>query len=172
MFCVAERERWLEQHERRQSLKAPEGVIRTFRLGNPWIVFALPLNLCEPQDRMRHAAPWVYRYKRDRLLGELTKQWMKEYGRLPATPLACPQLLCVRYSSMEPDPYADWAKQAIDCLQPSGLRRGRPFYGLGLIRNDSRKECDVHQWWEPAKVKEGFCVIEVRSAGSPTKASK
>jgi hypothetical protein len=168
---VPDSDRWLEEHALRQSSGAAPEIARVLRLGEPKIVFTLPLNWCCPQDRMRQAPSWVYKRNRDRLLGELTRQWMKRYGRMPAAPLTRPQVLCVRYSSVEPDPYADWAKQAIDCLQPSGIR-GRRFFGLGLIRNDSRKECDVHQWWEPAKAREGFCVIEVRSGGPATEAGE
>jgi len=72
-----------------------------------------------------------------------------------------PQVLCFRYSSVEPDALAGWAKIAVDCLQPSGVRRGKPYEGLGIIASDKPKDAEIIEVWHPAKPGKGFCVIEV-----------
>lgn len=158
-------EEMVRRHEVSQQgpLPAPH-ITRPVPRGRKVAVFFLSLRLCEPQDRRRKAPMWVYASKRKGILSWLEPQWLAQPRPALSLPLpvnARPQVLCVRYSSVEPDAFADWAKQAIDCLQPGGTRKGKPFAGLGIIKSDRPSECDVRCWWEPARVGQGFVAIEV-----------
>jgi hypothetical protein len=130
-------------------------------------IFCLPLELCQSQDARRHRPGWAMCKDRETILERwLRPQWMTQPRRELSLLLVVhsrPKVLCVRYSSVEPDALASWGKQVVDCLQIGGVRRGKPFDGLGLIRNDCPKECEVVEWWEPAHVNQGFCVFEVWS---------
>lgn len=73
-----------------------------------------------------------------------------------------PQVLCLRLSSVEPDKYADWQKNAVDRLRvplPKDTRR----LGLSFITDDRPACVDLHAWWEPARRGQGCVVIEVRT---------
>jgi hypothetical protein len=122
--------------------------------------FALPLELCEPQNRKRHATIWKSDSKRKKLRELMFLQCNPT--RSPLT--GRPQVLCVRFSSHEPDPMSDWAKMAVDVLQVA--TKSAPVGRLGLIRDDTRRAIDQHQWWERAKPGQGFVYMEVRTGKS------
>jgi hypothetical protein len=158
----------LKRHEATQAgLPASRAVRRPIPRGRRVAVFVIPLELCKPQDARRHAPGWLLAADRTRILGQwLRPQWLLQPLRPVEIPLRSssrPQVLCCRYSTTEPDAMANWCKQAVDCLQPGGVRRGKPFHGIGLIRSDKPSECEVVEWWEPAKRGEGFCAVEVWS---------
>jgi hypothetical protein len=67
----------------------------------------------------------------------------------------------VRFSSSEPDKYADWAKEAVDVLMTPTKRR--PIGRLNIIIDDSPSCIDLHQWWEHAARGHGFVYIQVRT---------
>jgi hypothetical protein len=72
-----------------------------------------------------------------------------------------PQVLCVRFSPAQSDPYADWAKSAVDVLcRPRGSSTARR---LGIIVDDRPSAADVVQWCEPKPrgAPAGFVVIDV-----------
>jgi hypothetical protein len=80
-----------------------------------------------------------------------------------------PQVICVRFSSNETDPFADWAKAAVDMLRMWRQKRNKigkrvivtKVRGLGFIQEDSGKHVDLNQHWEPSKREKGFVYIEV-----------
>lgn len=127
-------------------------IVRPVPRGNRVVRFALPLPLCQPQNRTRHGRAWALgKLKQDVLLCMLS-----QHGRR-STPLSGrPQVLCLRLSSVATDKYADFAKHAIDrlCVAHSGL---------GFLTNDRDVDAEIHQWCEPAKPGHGCVVIEVRS---------
>lgn len=118
--------------------------------------FVLPLELCKPQNRKGKIAPWAAIKDRERVAQAMAIQVRPWRDPLPARP----QVLCVRFSSVEPDPYSDWAKMAVDVLcAPTKRCRDR----LNIISDDAPKHAEVHQWWEPAGRGDGFVYIEVRT---------
>lgn len=70
-----------------------------------------------------------------------------------------PQVICRRFSSVQPDKYSDWAKLPIDklCVGPNRL---------GYLRDDRPSACEIHQVWERSKPGSGFVVIEIWSGES------
>lgn len=125
--------------------------------------FALPLELCEPQNRRRGAPAWAMANKREAILQLLANQLRHQ---LPESPLpGRPIVQCIRFSARATDAFSDSFKQAIDCLCPRRIRKWkgvpRLIPGLGLIADDRPEACDVRQRWEYAPRGAGFCVIEV-----------
>ena len=111
--------------------------------------FALPLPICQPQNRTRHAQPWALGKMKAECLALMRAQMVSR----PTSPLpGRPMVLCVRFSSVEPDAFADWAKVPVDCLKK-----------LGIIVDDKPKAIDLQQSWEPAPPKAGFCLVEIWS---------
>jgi hypothetical protein len=111
--------------------------------------FALPLSVLQPQNRTRHAQPWKLGKMKAECLALMRSQLPT---RLELPLPGRPQVLCVRFSSVEPDKYNDGFKIAVDCLVK-----------LGLLVDDAPRFVDLHQWWEPAPPKLGFGVVEVWS---------
>lgn len=125
--------------------------------------FALPIELCDPQNRRRGAPSWVMGEKREAILQLLAIQLRNQ---LPERPLpGRPFVQCIRFSSRATDAFADSFKLAVDCLSPSRVRRHkgvpRKIPGIGLIADDRPEVCDLRQRWEYVPPGEGFCVIEV-----------
>lgn len=131
--------------------------------------FALPLELLKPQNRTRHGQDWALdRLKRD-VFACMVAQHRPRREALPGRP----QVLCVRFSSVEPDAYADWAKHAVDVLcaplpmltREGKVRKHATTRRLNFIRDDKQASAEVRQWWEPLsrKMGKGFGVIEVRT---------
>ena len=113
--------------------------------------FALPLALCQPQNRTRHGAAWALgKVKRE--LGLL--MFVQAKGRRRAPLPGRPFVRCVRFSTVEPDKYADWAKAAVDRLTSKQD-------GLGYLRDDRPSDCDVVQAWEYAPPRAGFVLVDV-----------
>jgi hypothetical protein len=125
-----------------------EHIERPTPVGQCVMRFALPLALVQPQNRT-HGKTWM--------LGKLKRECLAVMrAQLPARlalPLpGRPQVLCTRFSSVEPDKYNDSFKVAVDRL-----------VDFGILQDDAPKFVDLHQWWEPAPPKCGFAVIEVWS---------
>lgn len=111
--------------------------------------FVLPLSLCVVQNNTRRDSAWrMARLKKSCSLAMRAQL----RSRLRAPLSGRPQVLCTRFSSVEPDKYADWAKVAVDRLVE-----------FGLIVDDKPSCIDLHQTWEHAPPSKGFCVIEVYS---------
>lgn len=138
--------------------------------------FFFALDQLKPRDRTRKEQGWQAKKARDEVLQTMRLQF--EYVAFPRPLEGRPLVRCIRYSTTEPDAMAGWAKVAVDCLQPGGVRTKKravahpyghtvsiskqvPFGGLGIIRNDRPSDCEVVEWWEPAKRNQGFCVVEV-----------
>lgn len=147
--------------EARLALDRPpelEHIERHSRRGSLVAQFVLPLTLCQPLNRLSRAgtasAGWALgQMKRD----ALTLMKVQLGGKLPKVPLeGRPQILCCRFSSKEPDAEAGWCKNPVD-----RLRVGKN--GLGFIVDDAPRFVELRTWWEPAKAKEGFVFVEVRS---------
>jgi len=132
-------------------------IVRPRRRGQAVARFALPLDLCRPQNRTRHVHPWRAAKDKSAIRSMLIGQCYAQ-GQCPRSePLpGRPQVLAVRFSSVEPDKYADWAKSAVDRLTG---KHG----GLGYIQDDAPRFVDLHQWWERAPKGEGFVMLEVRT---------
>ena len=138
-------------------------IIRAAAAGMRLHRFVLPLELCKPQNRKRFAASWELGETREAILQLLAIQLRHH---LPESPLpGRPVVQCIRFSSREPDAFADSFKMAIDCLCPprARLHKGFPkrIPGVGLIADDRPVLCDVRQRWEFAPTGEGFGLIDV-----------
>lgn len=140
-------------------------IVRMKPEGRLVVRFALPLELCEPQNKRRFAPAWAMSQKRSDILMLFQAQLG---GRLPADPLpGRPIVECTRFSSRAPDATANSFKLAVDCLSPSRVRRyngvPRKIPGIGLIVDDNQDVCDVREKWEYAAARSGFAagVIEV-----------
>lgn len=120
--------------------------------------FVLPLDLCLGTNRTRHSRPGQHEDVKKKILGLLRTQAGMIVARqtLPGVP----QVLCTRFSAVEPDAYADWGKMAVDLLCVPAARR---YDGLGLLRDDRPKDAEIKQWWEQGRRGEGFVYIEVRA---------
>jgi hypothetical protein len=133
----------IERHARRGSLVAS---------------FVLPLTLCQPLNRLSRSgtasAGWALgKLKRD----AYTLMLVQLGGKLPKAPLeGRPQILCVRFSSVEPDHESGWCKNPVD-----RLRVGKN--GLGFILDDAPKCVELRVWWEKAAPGQGFVFVEVRN---------
>jgi hypothetical protein len=176
----------LAWHIRAQSLKHPlqdkrSRPIRIEPAGKLAFRACLPLDLCQPRNRLRKEQVWQAAVARKRVLGELGIQcftWNCAHpGRLLIPLTGRPIVNCIRYSTLEPDSTAGWGKLVVDCLQQGGTRKStktityrgvkkkvtisKPYTGLGIIRSDRPSDCDVNEWWEPAPRGQVGCVFEV-----------
>jgi len=110
--------------------------------------FFLPLSLVQPQNRT-HGKTWML----GKMKAECLVLMRAQLSTRPTSPLPRrPQVLCVRFSTTEPDKYNDGFKVAVDRLKD-----------LGLIVDDSPRYIDLHQWWEKAPRGKGCGLIEVWS---------
>jgi hypothetical protein len=129
-------------------------IVRPVVQGERVCRFVLPLELCKPQNRKRGAPVWQAVKHRQAVACLMAIQERRHTDALSGRP----QVLCCRFSSVEPDPYSDWAKVAVDVLcAPSKRCADR----LNIILDDAPKYAEIVQWWEPAPVKHGFVLIEV-----------
>jgi hypothetical protein len=139
------------------ALAAPPALARLVRpkpRGRRVARFALPLEACKPQNRTNHRAPWAYQRDRSRVAILMGMQARRPTAPLPGRPM----VVCTRFSSVEPDAFADWAKMAVDVLC---LPDGRAPNRLGFLVDDKPGRAEIVQRWEPAKPKYGFVLIEV-----------
>jgi hypothetical protein len=142
-------------------------VVRVEPVGDLVAEFVLPLELCQPQNRKGKAAAWAH----DRIQRDLFATMLAQFGgRRREKPLpGRPQVLSIRFSSNQPDKYADWGKVATDrlCVHVERImktKRGRkrsPNLKLGIIHDDAPEYADVNQWWEKATQAQGCVYIRV-----------
>jgi hypothetical protein len=118
--------------------------------------FVLPVSLCPTTNRTRHAQGWQLA----KLKAAIWRLMQIQNGSKHETLNGRPQVLCVRFSSVEPDRFSDWGKMPVDLLC---VPKGRRKHGLGLLVDDAPRFAEVHQWWEQAPKGQGFCYFEVRS---------
>lgn len=157
-------------------LERSESILRA-PPAKPWIVrpvprgervcrFVLPLELCKPTNATRQRPGWAQ--GKDK--AELWSMMLGQAGGLRGEVLpGRPQIICVRFSQIESDPCADWAKAAVDHLRFWREKRhkiGRKIVvtkvrGLGFIEDDRGSRIELSQHWEPSKRGEGFVYIEV-----------
>ena len=143
--------------------------------------FVLPLELCHPQNTsQRHRPGWAHAKDRSALLEAMVSQLGRHHRHLDLDYLVVggrghiqlrsplpgrPMVRAIRFSVNDCDDSANWAKQAIDLLQPTksrvvkGVRRTAP--GLNIISGDDRKRCEQRAWGECAPRNKGFCLVEV-----------
>lgn len=129
--------------------------------------FALPLELLPPTNARFHQKAWALGALKEKVFRIM---WI-QHSSIRKEPLpGRPFVRAVRFSTVEPDALADWAKMAIDCLcmpRPPKLPGGRSKKGLGLLRDDAPKFVNIAQpWWERARQREGFCLLEVWTGGT------
>jgi hypothetical protein len=127
-------------------------IVRTVGRGRLVRRFALPIELCPTTNATRHAPLG----QNARIKADITTVMLVQtQGRVRLAPLAGrPQILCVRFSSREPDAYSDGFKMAIDRLM---IGKGR----LGYLRDDSPTHCEIVQRWEKAPAGKGFATLEI-----------
>lgn len=144
----------------RDALAKPPALERIQRIegvGQLVASFVLPLDLCEPQNNTRYLPEW----KRGEIKKRLFTLMMVQHRGVREPLAGRPLIRCIRFSSREPDRFADWAKYAIDHLCIDKWVRGKLRRGLGFIQDDAPKFCQVEQHWEPAPPGEGCVLIEV-----------
>lgn len=125
--------------------------------------FVLPLDLCPPQNRTRQGQAWrLAKVKRDLLLVMLVQAGSRRAAPLPGRPF----VRCVRFSAVEPDRFADWAKMPVDRLVQSKRTAKRSRDGLGYLVDDRPSCAEVVQSWEYAPKGAGFALIEVWTGDS------
>lgn len=153
----------------RQSLDKPpshDWIVRPEFDGEFVDEFIIPLELCLPTNRTRGAAKYRHGAVKKALW---TQMWMQSGGIRKEPLQGRPQVLAVRFSSVAPDKYSDFAKTAVDYLctprkfTVSGALSKRPKKGLNYIKDDGPQFIDLHQWWEPAPKNEGFVYLQVRT---------
>lgn len=129
-------------------------IVRPVPRGSLVARFTLPLSLCVTQNSKRHSSGWSDSKRRHAVAMAMFAQVRPKPAPLPGRP----QVLCLRLSTVEPDAYSDWAKQAVDVLcAPTKRSRER----LNIIVDDAPKFIELHQWWEPAKRDDCRVMIEV-----------
>jgi len=127
--------------------------------------FVLPLELLRVQNATRGGINWVLALLKENVAAAMAAQCLPR----PAPLQGRPQVLCCRFSSVEPDRFADGFKVAVDmlCVPPPPLtrkgtpRRYVPTLRLGFLVDDSPRHADVECWWEPAPPKAGLGVISI-----------
>lgn len=135
-----------------------EHIERHKRRGELVRAFVLPLELCRPFNRVSRTGSASTRWALGKLKSECYEfMRLQNGGRGFPLPLAGrPQVICIRFSSSEPDMESGWCKNPVD-----RLRVGKN--GLGIIVDDRPRCIELRTWWEPAKPKAGFVYLEVRS---------
>lgn len=143
-----------------QTLSEPPAkphIVRPPALGALVAQFVLPLELCKPMNQIARTGmasqAWrIGKLKEDCFLFMLAQARTRQRKTLDGRP----QVIAVRFSSSEPDRWADWAKNPVDrlCVGP---------HGLGYLVDDRPTAAQVEQHWEPAKRGEGFVYLEVRT---------
>jgi hypothetical protein len=119
-------------------------------------VFFLPLALCQRQD----AKLKVYGYLAAKMKREVTGCLRMQCRPRTECLSGRPTVRCIRFSSVEPDAFADWAKLPVDCLcAPNKKSPNR----LNIIKDDAPKYAEILQIWRKTKPGKGFCVLEVYS---------
>lgn len=126
--------------------------------------FVLPLSLCKPMNQLARAGmagqAWAMGAHKRKV-----RDAMRLQHKPRREPLAGrPQVICVRFSIVEPDKYADWAKVPIDRLLPPRTHGGKLIEGLNFLVDDAPKFADVWQmWWPVSKRADEVVVIKVYS---------
>lgn len=127
--------------------------------GRQVATFALPLELCPPQNPYSATAAW----KLAKLKTGALAMMLRQHGGPAKAPLpGRPRVLAVRFSSVAPDAESGWCKIPVDrlCMSRPG-RRGQVRRGLGLLRDDRPALLDLRAWWEPAPPGHGCVWLEV-----------
>lgn len=128
--------------------------------------FVVPLELCRPGNPRGYAKPWMH----ERVKKALWLRMLVQVGGKPwDAPLGGrPHVRCIRFSSVEPDAFADSFKAAVDILcstSSKGAKRRvagkREPRRLNIIADDRPALVKQTQHWEPAPRGQGFALIEV-----------
>lgn len=134
--------------------------------------FVVPPWLCKTGNGTRHRPGWAIEKDKDEIWAYMATQWLTQKGRFLQSlfPLpGRPQVICVRFSEKEPDPFADWAKFPVDMLTVAKMTKPtkkKPITELekrrlGIIADDKGSNIRLHQHWEPAKRKDQLVLIRV-----------
>lgn len=122
-------------------------IVRVAPVGELVARFILPLEVVKLSNPTRVAQKWMHAKAKQSAMTIMSAQFReRREAPLPGRPF----VRCIRFSSNEPDKYADGFKVAVDRL-----------VDLKLIKDDRPSLCDLHQWWEYAPPKKGFGLIEV-----------
>lgn len=168
-FSLWDVARKLEQA--RLILKSPprhDRLVRVVPIGELVREFVLPLELVQPQNQKSGQKAWARSQKTTRTFRCLMAQNSGMRQDYPL--LGRPQVICVRFSSVEPDKYTDSFKVAIDRLcvykprkvrSKTGLTKLSKNTNLGYLADDKPSAIDLHQTWEYAKPGEGFGYIAI-----------
>ena len=126
-------------------------IVRPSPAGELVLRVALPLELCPTLNAFAEWPAWRRTKAKDNalavMLGQARRRWPEP---LPGRP----QVLAVRFSSVEPDRDSGWCKVPVDRLTG---KRG----GLCVIRDDRPSAIDLSHWWEPARPGSGCVVVAV-----------
>lgn len=121
--------------------------------------FVLPLHLCPTANTASRAGTAAQRGMLGRLKREAYEMMRTQNGgRVRSEPLpGRPHIVCVRFSSVAPDPLAGWQKSPVDRLRVG-------HNGLGYIANDRSVDIQLSAWWEPGPRGNGFVLTQVWTA--------
>lgn len=152
---------WREALMRAESvLSEPPAIARIVRpvpRGQRVARFVLPLELCKSFNQLGRAGTASQGWALGKLKKDAFALMLAQHRRIERTPLSGrPQVVCVRFSSVEPDHDNGWSKNPVDRLRVG-------HNGLGIIVDDKPKHIELCTRWEPGKRGEGFVYIEVRS---------
>ena len=120
--------------------------------------FVLPLELCKPFNRVGRAgtasAGWLLGKVKSQAFSLMLAQNGGRIQRIPLT--GRPQVICVRFSSAEPDHDSGWSKNPVDRLRVG-------HNGLGYIVDDKPRHIELFTRWEPSPPRRGAVLVEVWS---------
>lgn len=134
--------------------------------------FFVPTWLCKSGNMTRHRPSWAIEKDKDAIWVYMLGQWLnwsQKYLKTTFPLTGRPQVICVRFSAREPDPFADWAKFPVDMLTMAKMSKPtkkKPVpeltrRRLGIIVDDKGSNISLHQHWEPSPRKEESVMIRV-----------
>lgn len=117
--------------------------------------FVLPLEFCKPFNRVGRAGTANQRWLHKKIKDSAYQTMWAQNGGVAKEPLSGrPHVACVRFSSVASDADSGWTKNPVD-----RLRVGKN--GLGIIKDDKRKDIKLMSWWERAPRGAGFVYVAV-----------
>ena len=126
--------------------------------------FAIPLELCSPENRHSHGRGWQHAKRKEALFRVM---WL-QHAHVRDEPLpGRPMVRQVRFSVREPDQPSDGFKTPIDFLcvpRPARKPGGRAKRGLGFLVDDAPRYVERVSWWERVPQGQGFALLEVWSS--------
>ncbi len=125
--------------------------------------FVLPLSLCKPMNQLARSGMAGSRWAMGAHKGKVRDAMRLQHSPRREPLSGRPQIICVRFSIIEPDKFADWAKVPIDKLLPTRQQVTKKgisiIHGLNYIVDDAPRYADVHQLWWPVSKRADQCVV-------------